>query len=496
MTIKELEGRTGMARANIRYYEEEGLLRPRRLANGYRDYSEEDAATLEKIKLLRTLQMDIGTIRLVQQGQLTLEQAVFSQLNRLEGDRVFLERAVEVCREIQRSGIEYGALDPQPLLRELEAPARPRMTPPPQTIHFPTLEEELDREHQACYHPWMRLLARGVDWSLYHVLISALAALVFRVNLLRTSALGEWFMGLAALIFMCLVEPLWLHSWGWTPGKWIFGLKVRRADGGKLSLPEAWSRSWRVFSRGYGFYIPLYNLWRLWKCYRCCKDMEDCPWDYGEERRYTKEDRPLSWLMWLGAQAACIFLVVVVLLQSYLPPHRGELTAAEFGENYNYYVRFFGLQGQDTLDAQGNWVDPYAQSDGVIITWEGDAPAQWDRSVTFETAADGAVTAVTLTEEVEGAQLLSVDPVRPQLATAALAGAQGAFHCFNLDLNGWLALWQDRWDSFETEHRGIRVSQQIESSGYHKGLIWTAIDGQEQFYRRTVTISLMGSETA
>lgn len=82
MTIKELEQRTGMPRANIRYYEEEGLLSPRRLDNGYRDYAEEDVRTLEKIKLLRSLQLDIGTIRLLQQGKLTLKQAMFNQLTR------------------------------------------------------------------------------------------------------------------------------------------------------------------------------------------------------------------------------------------------------------------------------------------------------------------------------------------------------------------------------------------------------------------------------
>ena len=38
MTIKELETRTGMERANIRFYEKEGLLSPKRLDNGYRDY--------------------------------------------------------------------------------------------------------------------------------------------------------------------------------------------------------------------------------------------------------------------------------------------------------------------------------------------------------------------------------------------------------------------------------------------------------------------------
>ena len=76
MTIKELEERTGMTRANIRYYENEGLLRPARLANGYRDYSEADVSALEKIKLLRQLHMDLETIRAVQSGALPLDEQV------------------------------------------------------------------------------------------------------------------------------------------------------------------------------------------------------------------------------------------------------------------------------------------------------------------------------------------------------------------------------------------------------------------------------------
>ena len=39
MTSKEMEARSGVARANIRYYEAEGLLHPDRAKNGYRDYS-------------------------------------------------------------------------------------------------------------------------------------------------------------------------------------------------------------------------------------------------------------------------------------------------------------------------------------------------------------------------------------------------------------------------------------------------------------------------
>ena len=57
MTIHELEKRTGLPRASIRFYEKEGLIAPKRLANGYRDYSEEDALALEKIALLRRLDL-------------------------------------------------------------------------------------------------------------------------------------------------------------------------------------------------------------------------------------------------------------------------------------------------------------------------------------------------------------------------------------------------------------------------------------------------------
>lgn len=42
MNIKEIEERSGLTRANVRYYEKEGLLSPGRRENGYRDYSEAD----------------------------------------------------------------------------------------------------------------------------------------------------------------------------------------------------------------------------------------------------------------------------------------------------------------------------------------------------------------------------------------------------------------------------------------------------------------------
>ena len=56
MTIQEVEKLAGMTRANIRFYEKEGLITPERNeANNYRAYSDRDVEALSKIKHLRIL---------------------------------------------------------------------------------------------------------------------------------------------------------------------------------------------------------------------------------------------------------------------------------------------------------------------------------------------------------------------------------------------------------------------------------------------------------
>ncbi|WP_106396411.1 MerR family transcriptional regulator [Actinocorallia populi] len=50
MRIGDLAGATGVNRRLLRYYEEQGLLRPVRLANGYREYSESDVTAVRHIR--------------------------------------------------------------------------------------------------------------------------------------------------------------------------------------------------------------------------------------------------------------------------------------------------------------------------------------------------------------------------------------------------------------------------------------------------------------
>lgn len=63
MTVKEVETMLNISRANIRFYENEGLLFPERKSNRYREYSEEDISRLQKIIVLRKLGLGIDEIR-------------------------------------------------------------------------------------------------------------------------------------------------------------------------------------------------------------------------------------------------------------------------------------------------------------------------------------------------------------------------------------------------------------------------------------------------
>ena len=56
MKINEVEALVGITKKNIRFYEEQGLLKPgRNSQNGYREYGEPEVELLRQIKLLRKL---------------------------------------------------------------------------------------------------------------------------------------------------------------------------------------------------------------------------------------------------------------------------------------------------------------------------------------------------------------------------------------------------------------------------------------------------------
>ncbi|MGH8880394.1 MAG: MerR family transcriptional regulator [Stackebrandtia sp.] len=63
MRIGELSEQTGVSRRLLRYYEEQGLLTPRRLSSGYRVYAECDIARVGRIRTLLSAGLNTATIR-------------------------------------------------------------------------------------------------------------------------------------------------------------------------------------------------------------------------------------------------------------------------------------------------------------------------------------------------------------------------------------------------------------------------------------------------
>jgi len=63
MIRREVQTKTGLTRKAIEYYEEKGLITPERLDNGYRDYSDKDVRTLEKISILSKVGLSVAEIK-------------------------------------------------------------------------------------------------------------------------------------------------------------------------------------------------------------------------------------------------------------------------------------------------------------------------------------------------------------------------------------------------------------------------------------------------
>ena len=63
MLRNDIQRITALTRKALGYYEEKGFIHPRRLENGYREYSEKDVEILNKIALFKKLGLTITEIK-------------------------------------------------------------------------------------------------------------------------------------------------------------------------------------------------------------------------------------------------------------------------------------------------------------------------------------------------------------------------------------------------------------------------------------------------
>lgn len=121
MKINEVEALAGISKKNIRFYEEQGLLSPRRNSeNGYRDYGDEEVEILRRIKVLRKLGVPIEEIRQMLSGAHTVSDGIRRHRITLEREKRNLEQSIELCRQLQDLDIPLSGLDAGELLSKME----------------------------------------------------------------------------------------------------------------------------------------------------------------------------------------------------------------------------------------------------------------------------------------------------------------------------------------------------------------------------------------
>ena len=121
MKIKEVEQRVGITSQNIRFYEKMGLIHPvRNEENNYREYSEADVWLLERIKLLRVLGVPISEIKLINEGKLTLQDAMNCRIAELRGQEQEIKGMMRMCSRIAQSAPSLEELNGQLFEEEAE----------------------------------------------------------------------------------------------------------------------------------------------------------------------------------------------------------------------------------------------------------------------------------------------------------------------------------------------------------------------------------------
>ena len=121
MRINEVERLVDITKKNIRFYEEQGLLNPaRNEANRYREYSDEDVKALQKIKLLRKLNVPISEIRRMQNGQLPLEDCLGRHVITLEREEKNLAKMKEFCNVMMEADEQFPTMDADVYLQKME----------------------------------------------------------------------------------------------------------------------------------------------------------------------------------------------------------------------------------------------------------------------------------------------------------------------------------------------------------------------------------------
>lgn len=451
MNIREAEVETGLTRANIRFYENEGLVAPERQENGYRNYTKEHIETLKRIKLLRRLGISIEEIRGLQKEEQSLTQVLASRIYEVRQEERKLQEQQRICIKMQDDGVTYANLDADLYLREF---GRPQSS-------FAVRNDPVEKDRELRYpYSWRRFFARQLDVMIYTLLFNAVCYLGFRMMPVEE----KWFdifSGFVSMGFMYILEPIFLHFTATTPGKFLLGIKVYHVDGRKMTMAEGRQRVKSVLLYGMGLNIPVYSWYRLWKSYRVDQDGEELSWD---ENCTPEIAAPQMKHKLLGIGTAAFIVGATALMLSYAmaPINRGNLSTAELAENLNRYFDYYGLYPNRVLDENCEWKEVPTFGNVVIVFDEDSDYPQLD-----VVENDGKVTAVSFHQRTERTVFSNGYKNFIMILMQAYGGAQPGMHLFRVNQMQKLVT-EHPFENYSEEIGGMRVTYTISYEGYSR----------------------------
>ena len=116
-------------------------------------------------------------------------------------------------------------------------------------------KREVIQIRPAPFRAWPRLGARVIDFMIYRSILHFLS-IAFDVNLMGGVDSSGWLV-VGIVLPVILMEAAMVGSLGFTPGKWLLGLRVETVEGQGLSIGQAFVRSMRVWVLGMGMFLPL-----------------------------------------------------------------------------------------------------------------------------------------------------------------------------------------------------------------------------------------------
>ena len=453
MTIKEIETLSGLTRANIRFYEAEGLIAPARGENGYRDYSEEDLAVLKKIKLLRMLHISLDEIKSLQKGEQSLGDTLEKHLRKLAADKADIEYSQKVCKTMQEDGAAYETLDAGRYLKALAqneetAAANGELTGDMQPRHF---------------IPWRRFFARYLDYMVYETIWMIFSAVVLNQNLGgNTTPIETVFQSLMGLLLMMVVEPVLLSRFGTTIGKWILGIRVTDNEGEKLSYASALERTGKVIWHGMRVRIPIYELFSNYKCFNAYMNGETLAWEWDSELTVKDEAYWRIGAMVAGFATTVVALAVGISFAE-LPKNRGDITVAEFAKNYNRYMDYLEIDAEYKLDSDGTWKRKAAEDVHYFYVY-GEIPTP----EFVYTVEDGYMTGLYFEQKLDDYDvLMSTYAEERILAIMAFVLTQEGIDLDKTQVKQLVnEINQQPFDSFSYEAYGVAIQCEVTYSGY------------------------------